>query len=556
MQAVAPWSARPLKGKARTRLIPSVVAVVLVSTMFAGPLASSATAFPPTLMPPSGAYLGAYVDRREGESAQQAVQRLETQMGRKLSIDHQYYRWDQAIPTAHQHWDANTGRIPFVNWKAQKADGSIVRWSAIANGSQDAWITQRADAFRAFASPIYLGFHHEPENDLSTFGTPADHAAAFRHIVTVFRDRGVTNVAFVWTMMSWTFVPASGEDPNAYYPGDDYVDFIGSDGYDWYPGKPGASWQSFGEVFQQTNDFAVSHNKPWIAVEFGVQEDPDVPGRKGQWFTDISAVARAWPLLKGLLYFDAWTDYAWIVDSSTSSKQGLATLGLDPYFNPGATIPPPVSGPTLRNSLNLGPKGAPIQAGIAARTTASDPFNQVVVSGGSTLTYDNARTLRGFAAKHSLRPGGNAYYQWTGVRSIWFGRLYVWLRQRPKSNLRLIRGSTDNELRCALDIMPNGTLRWLDQDNAPMIATTTPLATRRWVRIEWKVDHTRGQVSIKLYNTASSSKTTQAVWSATGRAVGLSAQEIQYGRSGTQPFAVMFWTDRPALSSSGWLGAT
>ena len=37
----------------------------------------------------------------------------------------------------------------------------------------------------------------------------AEYAAAFRHIVTVFRQRGVTNVAFVWTMMGWTFEPRS-----------------------------------------------------------------------------------------------------------------------------------------------------------------------------------------------------------------------------------------------------------------------------------------------------------------------------------------------------------
>jgi hypothetical protein len=43
------------------------------------------------------------------------------------------------------------------------------------------------------------------------------------------------------------------------------------------------------------NHFAVVHDKLWMAVETGAQEDPDQPGRKGQWFRDIAATAKAWP---------------------------------------------------------------------------------------------------------------------------------------------------------------------------------------------------------------------------------------------------------------------
>ena len=160
----------------------------------------------------------------------------------------------------------NQGRIPFVNWKAGGP------WAAIANGSQDATIIAHADAIKAFGYPMYLTFHHEPEDDLATYGTPQDFAAAFRHIVTVFRARGVTNVAFVWTMMGWSFNARSGRDANTYYPGDAYIDFVGSDGYNWYPMKPGSSWTSFQTIFTDTNAFAVAHNKPWMVVEFGVQD--------------------------------------------------------------------------------------------------------------------------------------------------------------------------------------------------------------------------------------------------------------------------------------------
>ena len=79
---------------------------------------------------------------------------------------------------------------PLINWSAQRTDGSIVSWSSIANGDQDAWIGERADAFQNFGYPVYLVFHHEPEDDQGAFGSAAEYAAAFRHVVDVFRTTG------------------------------------------------------------------------------------------------------------------------------------------------------------------------------------------------------------------------------------------------------------------------------------------------------------------------------------------------------------------------------
>ena len=564
MTGSAAESANRAEGRSDIRGGKPAVTFVILSALLIGPLfvifsalrsehsAMGSFTYPAALIPSSGAYFGAYVAPRDGEDPEDAVHRLESAIGRKLAIDHQYHRWNEAIPTARQDWDASTGRLPFINWIAAKADGSPVRWSEIADGSQDDWIVQRADAVKAFGSPIYLAFHHEPEDDLAAWGTPEDYAAAFRRVVTVFRSRGVTNVAFVWTMMNWTFEPQSGRDPSAYYPGDSYVDIIGVDGYNWYPGRDGAPWQSFEQIFQTSNHFAVVHNKPWMAVETGAQEDLAQPGRKGQWFRDIVATARSWPLLKAVIYFDAIKEHDWNIDSSVSSTQGFVALGHHPYMD---RTPPGVAGPhlTFRNDLDLGPPGEPVLAG---QSGAGEPFSKVVTSSGATLTYDDVHALGFFSAKHDVTSNGNAYYQWTGLRSTWYGRLYLWLGHRPTTGMRLIRGSTNNVLRCALDILPDGTLRWVDQDNNPIVTTTTPLTFRKWVRIEWRVDHISGQVTIRLYNAAHSSAPTERAESARRRAIGPSAREIQYGRSGTQPFTYTFWTDRPALSSTGYLGAT
>ena len=162
-----------------------------------------------------------------------------------------------------------SGRIPFINWHSSTASGNVISWGSIARGEQDPWVIGRADAFIAFGSPAYLTFHHEPEDNVGRFGSPSDYVAAFRHIVDVFRAEGVTNVAFVWTMTALAFVHGSAE---SFYPGDDAVDIVAADGYNWAPGQPGANWKPFQDVFSDANGFAIAHGKPFFVGEYGVQE--------------------------------------------------------------------------------------------------------------------------------------------------------------------------------------------------------------------------------------------------------------------------------------------
>ncbi len=529
--------------------------MVILTASIVGVLgeADIARAYPPSLIPAQGVYFGARVATRGSESQREAIQRVEGQIGRNLDIDHEYYKWDQAIPTAQQRWDASTGRLPFVNWFAEKTDGSVVPWSSIADGSQDPWIIQRADGFKTFGSPIYLAFHHEPEDDLSRFGSPSDYAAAFRHIVDVFRAEGVTNVAFVWNLMGWSFNDRSDVDVDGFYPGDDYVDLVGGDGYNWYPQR--GSWVSFQQIFQPVYDFSVAHGKPLMVAEYGVMEDPSNPGLKGQWFRDALATLQSWPQLKAMVYFDVYKEgHLWPTDSSSSSMDGYRDLvnGVVTSPSPTPSPPPPVGQGILTNHLNTGPKGASIVPGSS--TGRGTSFNSVTASEGATLTYDGTHARGAFAAKHRLLPHSDSYYEWDGTRTIWFGRVYVWLDARPPSNLRLIRAASDGRLSCSIDVMPTGVLRFNDSLNQRIVDTRSKVKAGRWVRIEWKVNNVRGTVVMKLFNRANAQQPSDVVRAGPGLEIGGSANQFQFGRSGHQPFSIRFWTDDPGMSSIGFLG--
>ncbi len=365
-----PWRRSPKEVPRWRATLRSVLATALVSLALT-PLTAGVAAAQTSVLggvvlrPTSGAYFGSWVQPRDGESTKDALLRVESQIGRTLAVDHQYYRWDDPIPTAHQSWDVAAGRIPYIAWNAKRNNGTAVSWSQIASGAEDAWITTRADALKAFGSPIYLTFHHEPEDDVPALGTATDFTAAWRHIVDVFRARGVTNVTMVWTLMSWTFTQGRAD---TYYPGDTYVDVVGTDGYNWNPGKPKTNWRSFDWVMAPTRSFAVAHGKPVIVAEYGVQEDPAVAGRKAQWFRDALVTLRQWPEVIAITYYDSPIIYQWWTDTTPSSLQAYAEIGRDPYLSPmgdggggdgggGDGGTPPPSSPEFSDGFSSGLEG-------------------------------------------------------------------------------------------------------------------------------------------------------------------------------------------------------
>jgi beta-mannanase len=304
------------------------------------PTATPGSALSSKLVPSGGALFGAFVDRRGGQTHEQAIELMESSLGRRLDIDREYYAWDDRIPTVQEANDVAMGRITLMSWKAETRGGQFVSWASIASGAQDAWITERANAFKAFGHPVMLVFHHEPENDLATNGTPEEFAAAWRHVHDVFLRQGATNVIWVVVLFAFTYY---GQRLSQFYPGDQYLDWVGGDGYNFYgtsPGPGGCSrhtWRSFAEVFSAMVGFAKAHGKPAIAAEWGTSADPAQPDRKAAWFRDAQAVVESWPALKALVYFDAdRTGYSgcnWTPQTSQASWEAFKALALDPYLN-------------------------------------------------------------------------------------------------------------------------------------------------------------------------------------------------------------------------------
>lgn len=326
-----------LRRPRRLALVVTTLALA-TATLVAGPPTSgtAAAATPPSaseqLTPSTGLLWGAHVADGSAADAEAAVQGFEAQVGRKLDLTRFYSRWNAAMPPAPITAAIAHGRTPVWSISPQTTSGTKLSWASVAAGTQDAQIATHADAVAALGVPVFLVFQHEPDY-ASGYGTPAEYRAAYRHYVEVFRERGVTNVAWAWVLSPgsfWATPSTAGAD--AFYPGDDVVDWLGLDPYNWFGCMAGgpSTWRPLAESVTPFHTWAVPHGKPLMLAEWGSVEDPAQPGRKATWWTDAMTTLAAYPEFKAALAFDAVGNCSWLVDSTESSLASFVAAGHSP----------------------------------------------------------------------------------------------------------------------------------------------------------------------------------------------------------------------------------
>ncbi len=236
----------------------------------------------PTSPPPEppgrpGALFGAYVQAPGDDHDVQmaAVERRERDIGRRLAIDHHFYPWDKEFPTAREKDDLRNGRIPMISWNGKTLN------LAIGLGQHDELIRTRAQAVKTLGGKVLIRWMWEMDGRQKAEHTthPAFYIAAWRHIHDVFADEGVTNVQWVWCPNATAFRTEDERNAPAYYPGDEYVDWICADGYNWAPGRPNDKWRSFASIYQDFYDWGISRGKPLMVGEYGAQERELLAGR-------------------------------------------------------------------------------------------------------------------------------------------------------------------------------------------------------------------------------------------------------------------------------------
>jgi hypothetical protein len=200
--------------------------------------------------------------------------------------------------------------VPYLQWSfiQQEFGTAPITTRDVASGAYDGYIRQYARDVKAYGQPLFVvPFCTEMNGNWWPSCSPkanpaltqADFVNAWRRVVDIFRQQGVTNVAWVWALN--TPLPEGQDwgwdnDWQAYYPGDAYVDWVGSDLYEW--GQP--SW------IDPVYAFAVAHAKPYILPEFGVRGaySDMTHAEHVQWLTTMRDYVESHPKIKAMTYFN------------------------------------------------------------------------------------------------------------------------------------------------------------------------------------------------------------------------------------------------------------
>jgi len=297
---------------------------VIIFTLGAAFVAGAITAPATNAVTAPRVLFGAWVQQGTAPTHADAVRALEARLGFTLSIDNHYRPWTNTFWRDEQD-DIATGRTPMVSWTGRGTTAA-----AIASGSENANIARVADAVKALGGRVLVRFAYEmdqPRSGPRYLGSPAQFIAAWRHVYAVFQARGVSNARFVWAPIAANYATGVAQ---SFYPGNRYVDWIGADGYNWYPGRPGSKWTTFGDIFAAFYAWAAPRGKPLIVAETGVQEDPAAPGRKAAWFADAAAWIRSHSAIRAVSYFDGISPkgYDFRLDTSSTSFDAWQTMSL------------------------------------------------------------------------------------------------------------------------------------------------------------------------------------------------------------------------------------
>ncbi len=252
------------------------------------------------LVPPAqGVYFAAFPDfgGPEDHVTGQRIQDFETLARKSIAWAYFSDNWYQniqfpvaAVQTIHQ-----SGRVPFIRMMARTeleegmADPNYSMQNII-DGQFDSdllqWFTEAAQT----GYPLLVEFGTEMNGDwfpwngvyngggeATAYGDPAKpdgperFVDAYRHIIDLSRQAGATNITWFFHLDAGGQPEDAWNDFENYYPGDDYIDWVGVSVYGALSVKE--EWISFSDKLDQVYDRLQNMTqKPIAVLEMGVTE--------------------------------------------------------------------------------------------------------------------------------------------------------------------------------------------------------------------------------------------------------------------------------------------
>lgn len=418
-----------LRSRCEPRWDRRAVLIVFAAVALAGPAAASAD-----VMYWGGTIKGdTYGLPGEAPTSAAVLGRFEADAGKPITFVNTGQAWAEFDTVTMSAAIAN-GAIPLVTMPL--APG--VTLQEVAEGKQDAQIRSWAQAAKAFGYPFLFRPWWEENGDWYAWGRNPEYIRAWRHFHDLVVAEGATNVTWAWVVNTIWSDPES--KPAPWYPGDEYVDWVGMDAYNWgeNPLQPDR-WLTAEESIQPTLDELerIAPGKPVCICESASTEmgNGEVGEEKALWIHEmLTEYLPAHPQIKAYLWFNwnvvqegATGRWDWPIESSPQAQaafhegiQGQTFLSVLPPLTQLAKVPMPAwppapaqdPAPPSSRADPAPPAGAKADPARASRPKPSVRFGPVTSTPADgaarlsvTVSGPGKLQLSGRGLRVRVRPG-------------------------------------------------------------------------------------------------------------------------------------------------------
>jgi len=331
---------------------------------------------------------------------------FEEVVGRRMDIVTWYQFWSYTLVTAKLRSVCARSSIPLIKWEpwAGRGQDNPYTLESIASGKHDPlirnWVTQVSQICQS--QTVLVSFAHEMNTKPGVVswypwqGDPASYIAAWKRVVSIGRE--------VAPNIKWVWAPAWGnEDAILYWPGDEYVDYIGLTVLNFWRRKIDIrfkwwQWRSFAQLYEPQRSFLLAFGKPVIIAEVASGEGPGSDD-KARWIQEMFDDLRTnYKEVVGVVWFNAehareFPDIEWRLDSSPESLQAfrkavgttaMAAATARPTASPTSPLPSPTLEPTATPMPTSTPTAMAAETQTAIPTSTQSPTP--TATSGPTVT--------------------------------------------------------------------------------------------------------------------------------------------------------------------------
>jgi Glycosyl hydrolase family 26 len=333
----------------------AILAVVAIAGVIGAAILSSGapTKHRQPAFPARGVVLFGRVNLPGNATELHDFQLREAQLGRRFDGFMTYVAASGPVSDARSVIQTDHPPYVILSWATGPLPPTVI--DGVAAGRYDSRFATLADFIKArptttFIVRLFWEFNYTGSvwNDTHYGGSPQPFIAAWRRVVRIFRAKRVLNVLFDWNPIR--VASSASQDPRPYYPGNHFVDVIGTDAYpknvqlSCYQlattGVNGSNWYA--------EYSAKKYGKPLMFGEIGIQStDHYAPPRidRSAWWRQCLTDLRKLPAIRAFEYFDSQESPAkpnWRVDapgtlrgdSGAQALHAYRAFANNPYLNP------------------------------------------------------------------------------------------------------------------------------------------------------------------------------------------------------------------------------